>query len=116
METGDKQLNNGGSKCLSRICKICGKEGTMGSIKNHIEAHHITGVSHMCDICGQTSRSRPALAKHKTLNHKKHQLYMFLFIHSPDPLLQSTKHSTIRNINCICFYLFILQTRSCKAQ
>jgi len=74
METGDKQLNNGGSKCLSRICKICGKEGTMGSIKNHIEAHHITGVSHMCDICGQTSRSRPALAKHKTLNHKKHQL------------------------------------------
>ena len=38
----------------------------------HIEANHITGVSHSCDICGRTSRSRNALRKHKYENHKNH--------------------------------------------
>merc|ERR1712150_7593 len=40
-----------------RICKVCGKEGLQSHIKNHIELHHITGVSHTCNICGKTLRS-----------------------------------------------------------
>ena len=53
----------------SRICKVCGKEGDMKSIKDHIEANHITGVSHTCNICGTTTRSRNAMAHHKRRNH-----------------------------------------------
>ena len=39
-----------------RICKVCGKEGQRSNIMDHIEAHHITGFSHDCGICGKTSR------------------------------------------------------------
>merc|ERR1712204_115961 len=53
----------------NRICKVCGKEGLMHHIKDHIEAHHITGVSHTCDICGKTSRSTHGLRMHKSNNH-----------------------------------------------
>jgi len=55
----------------NRICKVCGKEGQMINIINHIEANHITGVSHTCNICGKTSRSRPALSMHKSTYHRK---------------------------------------------
>merc|ERR1712129_89992 len=52
-----------------RICKVCGKEGPQHHIKGHIEANHITGASHPCNICGKTSRSRDALRQHKTKEH-----------------------------------------------
>ena len=39
-----------------RICKVCGKEGQRSNIMDHIEAHHITGFSHHCGICGKISR------------------------------------------------------------
>jgi len=48
-----------------RICKVCGKEGRMSEIINHIEAHHITGVSHACNICGKTSKTKDTLRIHK---------------------------------------------------
>jgi len=54
----------------ARICKVCGKNGTLGQIRNHIEANHITGVSHTCNICGKTARSRHALEMHKSTYHK----------------------------------------------
>merc|ERR1712129_15727 len=48
-----------------RMCKVCGKEGPYGAMRDHIEAHHITGVSHTCHICGITvSKSRKGLAQH----------------------------------------------------
>merc|ERR1712129_564372 len=47
---------------MKKTCKVCGKEGDMTVIKRHIESHHITGVSHTCDICGKTARTRDALA------------------------------------------------------
>ena len=40
----------------ARICKVCGKEDKMSNIKNHIEAIHLTGVSHTCDTCGNISK------------------------------------------------------------
>ena len=39
-----------------RICKVCGKEGQRSNIRDHIEAHHVTGFSHDCGVCGKTSR------------------------------------------------------------
>ena len=45
-------------------CNACGKEGPLKHMPQHIEANHITGVSHTCDICGKHSRSRNALSKH----------------------------------------------------
>ena len=43
---------------------ICGKQGPGNAMPRHIEAYHITGVSHACDICGKISRSRNALRMH----------------------------------------------------
>merc|ERR1712129_596491 len=55
----------GGNMGRARICKVCGKEGGMNDIKKHIEANHITGVSHNCKICGITTRTRDAMGQHK---------------------------------------------------
>ena len=51
------------------ICKVCGKEGQLGDIMKHIESNHITGVTHTCDICSKTARSRDALYQHKRKAH-----------------------------------------------
>merc|ERR1712129_399373 len=53
----------------ARVCKVCGKEGHQANIKAHIEANHLTGPSHPCNICGKTSRSRHGLRLHKTKEH-----------------------------------------------
>ena len=52
-------------------CNICGQEGAKAHLTRHIEAKHITGVNHSCELCGKTSRSRNALRMHKSLNHEK---------------------------------------------
>ena len=49
----------------ARICNVCGKEGDMSNIKSHIEVHHITGVTHSCDICGKSFKARTTLVQHK---------------------------------------------------
>ena len=54
-------------------CNICGTEKAKKDMSRHIEAHHITGVSHTCDICGASSRSKHGLEKHKLRNHNKLQ-------------------------------------------
>ena len=51
-------------------CNICGKQSPAKSMPRHIEANHITGVTHACDICGKVSTSRNALKKHKSENHR----------------------------------------------
>ena len=70
IEVGEKLLSIGSRKRTSRICKVCNKEGDLKTIKDHIEANHITGVSHTCDICGATSRTRHAMDKHRRKYHK----------------------------------------------
>ena len=42
----------------AKICKVCGKEGEGTSIRNHIEAIHLEGVSLPCNICEKEFRSR----------------------------------------------------------
>ena len=50
-------------------CNICGNEGPLKTMPRHIEANHITGISHSCDICGKVSRSRNSLSKHISREH-----------------------------------------------
>ena len=54
----------------ARICKECGKEGSMMTIMNQIEANHIAGISIPCGLCGQVVKTRNALANHKFRHHK----------------------------------------------
>jgi len=58
-------------KGIARICKVCGKTGQWSAIRDHIEAKHITGVSHTCDICGCVVKTRNALSCHKSVYHRK---------------------------------------------
>ena len=67
MTVTDDQSNDRHHKLA--ICNICGKEGPSNNMPSHIEANHITGVSHSCNICGKTSRSTDALRKHKHNYH-----------------------------------------------
>ena len=53
-----------------RVCKVCGKEGPMTTIRNHIEAKHVNGMSHTCDLCGKTAKTKNCLASHKSRNHR----------------------------------------------
>merc|ERR1719319_1386065 len=66
--------HTGGTSGRARICKVCGKEGKMANIRDHIEANHITGVSHTCDICGLASKTRNSLRMHKSTIHAKNTL------------------------------------------
>ena len=59
------------SQGKGRICKVCGKEGSMSEIQNHIEAKHITGFTHQCKVCGITVNTRNALRIHMSTKHKK---------------------------------------------
>ena len=53
-----------GTRKRAFICKVCGKEAGDSDMRRHIEASHISNVSHSCDICGKTSRSRDGLRQH----------------------------------------------------
>ena len=68
MEMSDMKVKGQGH---GRTCKVCGKEGARNSIIRHIEFHHITGVSHTCDICGTVTRTRDAMAKHRRKHTSK---------------------------------------------
>ena len=63
----DARTSNGQGSLAT--CNICGKEGALKLMPQHIEANHITGVSHTCEVCGKVSRSRDSLRKHKTAHH-----------------------------------------------
>ena len=62
-----------GSKSLgrARICRVCGKEGSMDTIMKHIEANHLNEISIPCNICGKVSKTRNSLAVHKSTVHRK---------------------------------------------
>ena len=53
-----------GQKRKAFICRVCEKELGFSDMTRHIEAIHITGVTHSCDICGNISRSRNSLRQH----------------------------------------------------
>ena len=54
----------------ARICKPCGKEGTMATIWSHIEAKHLD-VSYPCNQCEKISKSRNGLTQLRASFHSK---------------------------------------------
>ena len=58
-------------------CSVCGKTDK-GNVKHNLRKHietHIEGVSHSCDQCGKTFRSRNALQAHNSRNHKNKKTF-----------------------------------------
>ena len=51
------------------ICKVCGKEGHVRDIRNHIEANHLEGVVIPYNLCDKTFRSRNSFRTHKSRQH-----------------------------------------------
>ena len=79
METLDQQVKTmmtfsdvviSNSQGKARKCKVCGKEGSMAAIMNHIEANHIAKISIPCGVCGKSVTSRNALRIHNSRDHK----------------------------------------------
>ena len=70
MTMTDVKAPNGNGRQYLATCNICGKQVSSNHMPSHIEANHINGVSHSCNICGKTSRSRDSLRMHKQTYHK----------------------------------------------
>ena len=70
-------LTTGTGQGKLATCNICGKKGPYFNMPNHVEAKHITGVSHACDVCGKLSRSSNALNMHKLNFHDNRQQKAF---------------------------------------
>jgi len=71
METSENTFWGNGKTRKMKKCKVCGKEGQKVNIMNHIEANHITGVSHTCNICGKVRTTKNGLNVHKSKEHRK---------------------------------------------
>ena len=70
MRVTENNITSGKRTVKAYACNVCGKEGHQGNILTHIEANHIASdISHACDICGKTSRSRHGLRQHKVREH-----------------------------------------------
>ena len=70
MRVTENNITSGKRTVKAYACNVCGKEGHQGNILTHIEANHIASdISHACDICGKTSRSRHGLRQHKAREH-----------------------------------------------
>ena len=54
------------------VCKVCGKEGSLSHLIEHIEANHITGVLHPCNMCGKSFKARFTLSQHMSRIHPMH--------------------------------------------
>ena len=72
MEKGTKTISYGkGRLGKANVCKICGKEGQVVAIRDHIEANHLEGISLPCNLCEKTLRSRNTLRIHKNIQHRE---------------------------------------------
>merc|ERR1712129_302207 len=71
METSENTFWGNGKTRKMKKCKVCGKEGQKVNIMNHIEANHITGVSHTCNICGKVRTTKNGLNVHMSKEHRK---------------------------------------------
>ena len=67
MEKSQNKVDNGLK--YAYICKVCGKEGEGGNIKDHINSNHLKGIVVHCNICNKASKSRRGLRHHKRQYH-----------------------------------------------
>ena len=49
-------------------CHMCAKTGQWNTIRDHIEANHIEGISLPCKHCSKSFKSRDSLRKHKPIH------------------------------------------------
>ena len=70
MEKGQKMIKAGKGQKRSWLCKVCGKEGILCNIRDHIEAQHLEGVIIPCEYCDKTFSTRINLNHHKNRSHK----------------------------------------------
>ena len=70
MEKSKNSITNGKSSygrekwVFAHICKLCGKEGRVKYIRDHIEMSHLEDMSIPCNKCGKTFPSRSAMKLH----------------------------------------------------
>ena len=69
MENSQNMIASGNRLIRAKICKVCEKEGENKAIRDHIEAHHLEGISLPCNACEKTFRSRISLRLHKCKNN-----------------------------------------------
>ena len=75
MEEGPNVISYGkGKKQKANVCKICGKEGQIVAIRDHIEANHLEGKSLPCSQCDKTFRTRVSLMHHMANIHSPAEL------------------------------------------
>ena len=86
-------ISAGTGKGYLATCNVCGKQGPSNSMPRHVEANHISGISHTCDICGTSSRSRNGLRHHKKDYHKDQS-----FVSGPGMLWACTRRTTMAEI------------------
>ena len=67
MERKEEKMPN---KELRYACKHCGKEGTNGTIRRHIESNHLELAPFPCKLCEKTCKSSRALREHKNKYHE----------------------------------------------
>ena len=67
MERREEKMPN---KELRYSCKHCGKEGTNGTIRRHIESNHLELAPFPCNLCEKTCKSSRALREHKNKYHE----------------------------------------------
>ena len=65
MEKSQRTIAGRKEKAYIYTCNLCGKEGEVTAIRDHIEAKHLEGVSLPCHNCGKILRSRVLLRKHE---------------------------------------------------
>ena len=68
MEISETRLPSHNNR-RAHACKVCGKEGFINNIKDHIEANHLEGISLPCKYCNNFFRTRNGLRRHKAKSH-----------------------------------------------
>ena len=58
------------------FCMECGYiSATRQRVMFHVEAKHVTGPGHVCEICDKILPTRNALNLHRSRKHKHSQMY-----------------------------------------
>ena len=60
----DKRLGESYQNMRASVCNVCGKEGSRSNIRGHIEAKHINGTGHTCNVCSRIIKTRDGLRTH----------------------------------------------------
>ena len=71
--TSRKRPNGEHRRRTLYICKVCGKEGIVNNISDHIEANHLEGIFLQCGFCEKTFGTRQCLRYHNSHSHKQNR-------------------------------------------